>query len=171
MQNYGATEMAASWRTVRNNTIQIAEELPADQYAYRATPDSMSAGQMLAHMATATHWMEQAHFVERKMAITGQDFGRYFGEIGAMTAALGTKDEIIAALRSRGESFATALAAVTEAQLDEMVELPGATKSRCEVLLGAKEHEMHHRAQLMVLQRLLGIVPHLTRARQARPTT
>ena len=36
------------------------------------------------------------------------------------------------------------------------------------MLLGAKEHEMHHRAQLMVIERMLGIVPHLTRARQAR---
>ena len=48
---------------------------------------------------------------------------------------------------------------------------PGATpaaKSRLEMLLSVKEHEMHHRGQLMVAQRLLGIVPHLTRARQAQ---
>ena len=29
-------------------------------------------------------------------------------------------------------------------------------------------HQVHHRAQLMVLQRMLGIVPHLTREQQAR---
>jgi len=34
------------------------------------------------------------------------------------------------------------------------------------MLLGVKEHEMHHRGQLMLIQRLLGRVPHLTRARQ-----
>jgi uncharacterized damage-inducible protein DinB len=37
-----------------------------------------------------------------------------------------------------------------------------------ESLLGAKEHEMHHRAQLMLIERQLGIVPHLTRQRQER---
>jgi uncharacterized damage-inducible protein DinB len=42
------------------------------------------------------------------------------------------------------------------------------SKSRFEMLLGPKEHEMHHRAQLMVIQRMLGIVPHLTREFQAR---
>ena len=42
------------------------------------------------------------------------------------------------------------------------------TKSRFEMILSAKEHEMHHRAQLMVFERLLGLVPHLTRQRQAR---
>jgi len=36
------------------------------------------------------------------------------------------------------------------------------------MLLGVKEHEMHHRGQLMLIQRQLGIVPHLTRARAAR---
>jgi len=35
------------------------------------------------------------------------------------------------------------------------------------MLIGTKEHEMHHRAQLMVIERLLGIVPHLTRKRAA----
>jgi len=35
------------------------------------------------------------------------------------------------------------------------------------MLLGTKEHEMHHRGQLMVIERLIGIVPHLTRNRQA----
>ena len=35
------------------------------------------------------------------------------------------------------------------------------------MLLGVKEHEMHHRAQLMLIQRLLGMVPHLTRHREA----
>ena len=34
------------------------------------------------------------------------------------------------------------------------------------MLLGPKEHEMHHRGQLMLVQRLIGQVPHLTRARQ-----
>jgi uncharacterized damage-inducible protein DinB len=41
-------------------------------------------------------------------------------------------------------------------------------KTRFEMLLGVKEHEMHHRAQLMLIERMVGVVPHLTRARQAR---
>ncbi len=36
-------------------------------------------------------------------------------------------------------------------------------KSRFERLLSAKEHEMHHRGQLMLIERQLGIVPHVTR--------
>jgi uncharacterized damage-inducible protein DinB len=46
---------------------------------------------------------------------------------------------------------------------------PGpAAKSRFEMLLSPKEHEMHHRAQLMTMQRMCGVVPHLTRQLQER---
>jgi uncharacterized damage-inducible protein DinB len=43
------------------------------------------------------------------------------------------------------------------------------SQSRFEMLQGIKEHEMHHRAQLMVVERLLGVVPHLTRNRRPAP--
>jgi uncharacterized damage-inducible protein DinB len=36
------------------------------------------------------------------------------------------------------------------------------------MILGVKEHEMHHRGQLMLIERMVGIVPHLTREGQAR---
>jgi uncharacterized damage-inducible protein DinB len=45
------------------------------------------------------------------------------------------------------------------------------SKSRFEMLLGPKEHEMHHRGQLMLVQRMLGKVPHLTRQMQERFAT
>jgi uncharacterized damage-inducible protein DinB len=38
------------------------------------------------------------------------------------------------------------------------------------MLLSPKEHEMHHRAKLMLMERMLGIVPHLTREHQAGVT-
>ena len=68
-------------------------------------------------------------------------------------------------LRSRGESFAARLETLTPEMLSEMVTVADGSgaKSRFEQLLGVKEHEMHHRAQLMLIERQLGIVPHLTR--------
>ena len=61
---------------------------------------------------------------------------------------------------------------MTEDLLAEIITFPEPveprTKSRLEMFLQVKEHEMHHRAQLMVYERLLGLVPHLTREREAR---
>lgn len=37
------------------------------------------------------------------------------------------------------------------------------SKTRFEMILGMKEHEMHHRGQLMLVERMIGIVSHLTR--------
>jgi uncharacterized damage-inducible protein DinB len=42
------------------------------------------------------------------------------------------------------------------------------SRSRFDMLIGVKEHEMHHRGQLMLIERMLGITPHLTRDAQAR---
>ena len=85
---------------------------------------------------------------------------------------LTSKADIIAALESRGEQFAAKLENITEAELAEHVSFPAPikppSKSRMEMLLSVKEHEMHHRGQLMLIERLLGIVPHLTRARMNR---
>ena len=39
MTYYGGKELAASFRTVRNNTIKIAEEIPENKYDFRAAPD------------------------------------------------------------------------------------------------------------------------------------
>ena len=51
MTYYGGKELAASFRTVRNNTIKIAEEIPENKYDFRAAPDTRSIGQTLAHIA------------------------------------------------------------------------------------------------------------------------
>ena len=56
--------------------------------------------------------------------------------------------------------------------LAEQVEFPEGmmprSKSRFEMLMAPKEHEMHHRGQLMLIQRLLGITPHMTRQMEER---
>ncbi len=166
MHYYGAKEMAESWRTVRKNTLQVAEDIPEEKYSFKATPDTMSIGELLAHLASSTHWAEQAHVVEKKAAVSMEDFGRWMGDQGKTAAGLTTKAAIVDALKSRGDAFATHLEAMSDAQLGESVTLPMGNKSRFEMLLGVKEHEMHHRAQLFMLERMVGIVPHLTRARQ-----
>ncbi|MDP3718806.1 MAG: DinB family protein [Acidobacteriota bacterium] len=167
MNYYGPKDMAESWRTVRKNTIQVAEDIPEDQYSFRAAPDTMSVGEILAHLAATPHWANQCHFVDQKTAITMDDFGRWMGEVGTTSKSLTTKAAIVAALKADGEAFAAGLESMTDAQLGEQVALPMGGKTRFEMLLGVKEHEMHHRAQLFLMERMIGIVPHLTRARQA----
>jgi len=168
MNYYGAQDLAESWRTVRRNTIQVAEDIPEDKYAFRAAPDTMTVGEMLAHLAASPHWAEQCHCVEVKTDLTMEDFGRWMKEIDAKAKSLTSKLDILEVLKADGEQFARRLEAMTGEQLGQRVTAPNGSKTRFEMLLGVKEHEMHHRAQLFLVERMIGIVPHLTRARQQR---
>jgi uncharacterized damage-inducible protein DinB len=170
MTYYGGKEFADAFRTVRRNTLQIAQDIPDDQYSFRPAADTMSVAEELAHVACSTLWAVQAHAVDKKTHISFEDFGAYMSASAAQEQALTKKKDIVDALIKNGEEFAIFLDTLTEEQLAERVSFPPpvkpSTKSRFEMLLGVKEHEMHHRAKLMVVERLLGIVPHLTRARQ-----
>ena len=168
MTYYGAKELAESWRTVRKNTIQVAEDIPEEKYSFRAAPDTMSVGEILTHLAATPHWAQQCFFVEKKTNVQIEDFGRWMGEVGAKGKALTSKAAIVNALKTDGEAFAKQLEAVTEAELAQSIGAPNGSKSQFEMLLGVKEHEMHHRAQLFLIERMVGIVPHLTRARMER---
>jgi uncharacterized damage-inducible protein DinB len=170
MTYYGAKNIAESFRTVRKNTLTIANEIPEDQYGFRAADGTMSVGELLAHLAVSPMWQIEVH----GQKIAQVDFA-FFGsrlEMGKQAeAALRTKAEIIRALTENGEQFAAFVEKLDEGTLSETVTFPPpvqpATKSRFEMLLGPKEHEMHHRGQLMMVQRMLGQVPELTRRRGA----
>jgi uncharacterized damage-inducible protein DinB len=169
MTGYGPKQLAESFRTVRKNTIAIANEIPEDKYAFKATPEVMSVAEMLAHLAVTPLWQIDLHG-RRVDRVDFTMFTTRREEAKAAEAALRTKAHIIRALEDAGEKFARFVEGLDEAALDSTVTFPPAvqpsTKTRFEMLLGVKEHEMHHRAQLMLVQRLLGQVPPLTRARQ-----
>jgi uncharacterized damage-inducible protein DinB len=170
MPVYGAKELVDAFRTVRKNTIAIAEDIPADKYSFKAAPGVKSVGEMLAHIAVSGHWQIDVH----SNHVSSLDFGQFrdgMAKAAAAEQALTSKDDILKALRERGEEFATFLGGLSQATLEEFVSFPapaGPPRSRFEMILGAKEHEMHHRGQLMLVERILGIVPHLTRQREAR---
>ncbi|HTC43095.1 MAG TPA: DinB family protein [Candidatus Acidoferrales bacterium] len=161
---YGGKQLADSFRTVRKNTIQIAEDIPEDKYSYVAAPDARSVGQMLTHIAISTRIADEIHN-KRLTTLAGFDFFGLLDRFHAEEAKSRSKAEIVNLLKMEGETFAAWLETLTPEFLAEGVSEPdGKTvKSRFERLLATKEHEMHHRAQLMLIERQLGIIPHITR--------
>jgi uncharacterized damage-inducible protein DinB len=83
-----------------------------------------------------------------------------------------TKAQVIELLTKEGEAWAKSLEGLDENFLEEVITMPpgGAppSRTRFDMILSVKEHEMHHRGQLMLIERILGIVPHLTRRMQER---
>jgi uncharacterized damage-inducible protein DinB len=174
MTYYGASDLARSFRTVRKNTLRIAEEIPEDRYDFRPTSDSRSVREILAHMLVSSRGSYQGHAVRKITTFVGVDFPTLIRERLEQEKQLSSvsKAQLIEELEADGENWGTYLDTVPEHELAVIIPFSPpavpAAKSRFEMFLSAKEHEMHHRAQLMVLQRLLGLVPHLTRDRQAR---
>ncbi len=171
MTYYGGKELAASFRQVRSNTIQIAEEIPEDKYSFKASPDTRSIDQTLVHIAMGPGFQSHIHG-NRISDLKNVNFPELHQKIVAEEAKPRTKAEVVALLKAEGEQFASYLESLSDSFLAEAVAMPPgaepASKSRFEMLLSAKEHEMHHRGQLMLLQRMIGLVPHITRRMQER---
>jgi uncharacterized damage-inducible protein DinB len=127
MGTYGAAQLASSFRTVRANTVQIAEDIPESKYDFVAAPGTQSVGGLLTHIAFGPMFYEDMHRHKRVTTLKGYDFAAAIGKWQAEEAKPRSKAEIIALLKS-----------------------------------------MHHRGQLMLIERMLGIVPHLTRQREER---
>lgn len=164
MTIYGGKELAGAFRTVRKNTIQIAEDIPESKYGFVAAPEVRSVARMLAHVAISTRIWEIIH-KKGLTTLVGFNFFGMMDEFNAEETKSRSKVEIVELLRTEGEKFAAWMETLTPEFLAETVTEPDgkSSKTRFERLLGAKEHEMHHRGQLMLIERQLGIVPHLTR--------
>lgn len=172
MTYYGGAKLAEAFRTVRKNTLVIAEEIGEENYGFSPAGGARTVAQLLTHIAMGTRMPEQIHKIEHVSDLAQFNFFAVLGALGAEEANPRTKAEIVALLKESGENFAGWLEGLSEEFLAEVVQYPPhmtpATKTRFEMIMSAKEHEMHHRGQLMVVQRLLGTVPPLTRAMQAQ---
>ena len=170
MGTYGAAELASAFQTVRKNTIQIAEDIPESKYEFVPAPGTLSVGALLSHIAFAPMMFEDMHRHQKLTTLKGYDFPGVTARIKAEENKPRSKAEIIALLGTEGNRFTTWLASLTPAFLAETyTDTAGENpQTRLASLLSPKEHEMHHRGQLMLIERILGIVPHLTRQRQER---
>ncbi|MBS1855401.1 MAG: DinB family protein [Acidobacteria bacterium] len=172
MTYYGSQELARAFRTVRGNTIQIAEEIPEEKYGFQPAPGTRTVAQTLVHIALMSRVQEKIHFEDRLTSLAGFDFFGMMNSLAAEAQKPRTKAEVLDLLRTEGDRYARLLETCTEEFLAESVQYPeGMTppaKSRFEMLISPKEHEMHHRGQLMLVERMLGIAPHLTRHMQER---
>ena len=172
MTYYGAKELAETFRTVRKNTVQVAQDIPEGNYSFKAAADVRSIEKLLTHIALANRFQYRLHAVEKLSTLADFNFPVLFQEMMAEEAKPRTKAEVIELLRTEGEKWAGFVEKVSDDFLSQIVMMPAgstpAERTRFDMILSVKEHEMHHRGQLMLVERILGIVPHLTRQIQER---
>src|SRR6202790_5527064 len=169
---YGGKELAESFRTVRKNTLAVAQDIPEDKYDFRPMPETRSVAELLAHIALSPTFQQKINAEERRTTMAGFDFPSLMKRLSAEEKAPRTKAQVIEMLTKDGEAWVKWLEGLDDNFLGEVVTMPpgGAppSRTRFDMILSVKEHEMHHRGQLMLIERILGIVPHLTRRMHER---
>ena len=160
---YGTRQLAASMRAVRQNTIVMAEDIPESQYGFRATPVTRSIAETLVHIAWLGRSDRVIHEELHLDSLEKFDFPALLERSAEEEKRPRSKDEILELLRDEGDRSVAWLEGLSDDFLQEQVGLPGGgSVSRFEMLLGTKEHELQHRAQLTVLERMIGVVPRFT---------
>src|ERR1700730_14754306 len=114
--------------------------------SFRPAPELRSVGELLAHISNVSSLAERIHGTERRTTLEGFDFPAFMMQALAKEKQPRSKAATIEMLRADGERFAGWMDSLTEEILAERVVFPaGMTppkKTRFEMILGVKEHEM-----------------------------
>jgi uncharacterized damage-inducible protein DinB len=155
-------EMLDIWKEVRSGLIAELEQIPAEQFGFQPTPESRSVAGIIRHIA------EAQQFFAGELCRPDTDFKRLpIQELIERQAAEaysgGDKQELVGSLRSTMESAESSLRAFGEEAIAEPVtRLDGKTMSKLGYLYFIISHEMYHRGQISVYERLMKIEPALT---------
>lgn len=133
--------------TESRNTVAAAEEMPADKYGFRPTPQQITFGHLVAHMSDANH-----RFCSM---ISGAEMPKT-----APAKDTDPKDALVAALKSSFDFCAQSLAKVDDSKLGDQVPFfGGRLASRGAIVLILAQDYGDHYSMASVYLRLNGLLP------------
>lgn len=153
-QTINRAEWTEKWHNSRDYTLELLAEIPADSLDFAPTPDQMTFREQLQHISGNMIFLPQ-RFLDYKPA----DFDLEAAKAQMSNKAL-SKEEL-AALISAAYAYAeAALTALDDERLEEKVDFfTGDKKTRRQILWLLQDHATHHRGQVIVYARLLGVKP------------
>ena len=149
------------WNDVRNGLIEEVDKLPDDQMSFRATPDTRTIAEILQHIVETQKILvgetcrEDSNLMRQSFAAHGQEYAPGVRDVT-------DKQGLIELLRSSMQTAQETILARTDLWDAPMNGLTGQPTTKGAILTFAASHEMYHRGQLTVYQRLLSIEPALT---------
>jgi len=155
-------EISDSWKEVRNGLIKEVESIPADQFGFRAAEGSRSVLEILQHI------VQSERVLTSEICSADTNLGRPPLELIAEHAShvqdADTAEAILELLRgSLGESMQLVREYGDERLEQMMPGFDGRLLAKRVMLNFVVGHEMYHRGQVTVYQRLLGVEPALTK--------
>ena len=151
-----------SWKEIRAGLIEEVSQIPADQFSFRATPETRSVSEVVQHVVETQKILvgEAARPETNLMRQTLDDHAK---EYAPEAAGVSDKNGLLELLRSSMETSEASLRAAGDALNETGRGLGGRELQKIELVSFAISHEMYHRGQLTVYERLLQVEPALTR--------
>ena len=149
------------WQDVRNGLIKEVELIPAQQITFKPAAESRSVIELLQHI------VESERMLAGEMCRENTNFQRGF--VALMADHTGgvkdakTKEAMIELLHSSMEETKKRVLGFGDPSFEKMMRrFDGKECTKLAMLNFTVSHEMYHRGQLTVYERVLGIEPALT---------
>ena len=156
-------EALESWSDARGLVIAEAENIPADHYSFRPTPEVRSVGELFAHILEVSEMMV-GELCRPDGDFRRKPFGQLLREYASNVSSLREKDELLAALRDTLEEGERRFREAGEPHLLGLIRrFDGLKASRLSWMHHGISQEMYHGGQLATYVRLMGLVPALTK--------
>jgi uncharacterized damage-inducible protein DinB len=142
-----AGEVQGSYARLKVNILKAADEMPAENFQFRPTPDIRTFARVVNHITEA-----QLH----SCGAANHTAADALAKVPAETA---DKAVIVEALKASYAECDKAFAALTDANLSEMLAAGTAKRSRIGLMWGTVSHDNEQYATLALYLRLKGLVP------------
>lgn len=156
-------ETLEAWRDARQGIIDEAENIPADRYDFRPTPETRSVTELLQHI------LEVSMMMTEELPRADADLKRYpwpemLERYGAEAHRAQTRDALLRLLESQMTYAERRFLEAGELELWQFIErFDGQRGTKMQWLHHGIAQEMYHRGQLTTYARLMGLEPALTK--------
>jgi uncharacterized damage-inducible protein DinB len=154
--------LIGSWKEVRAGLVDEMESIPADKFAFQAAPDTRSVAGVLQHIIQSQK-MLIGEVCRPDTNLLRQSFADQVKTYAPGVSEIEDKQSLIDLLRTTMEESETSLRAAGDELQRDMNRFDGKQMAKLDFLAFAIAHEMYHRGQLTVYERLLGLEPVLTK--------
>jgi len=143
------------WKTSGEFTLAVANAMPADGYNFRPTPEEMTFGQLMAHIA-----MADRNACTQASGLTAPALPPPIDAWSKDSAKVDvSKDAATAFVKEIFDFCGKAITEMPAANADKVVGPPNRNLTGTEWLWSYFTHTAHHRGQAEVYLRLKGIKP------------
>src|SRR6185369_6763847 len=150
-----------SWTEVRNGLIDEATLIPADQFGFQPAADTRSVRQVLQHLVESQKFLVGEACRPDTNLMRGS-FAENIKSYAPGVREVEDKDKLVDLMRATMDESAAKLRDASDEMRNTMKRFDGKEMSKMAFMSFAIAHEMYHRGQLTVYERLLNIEPALT---------